>query len=82
LNLLSWDYPHKNALKDMIDNSGLYPLTCLTSLTRHEKQWLLDKDYVLVRDIYSNIQLLKKAGITERRLRSVYDEGLKLCGTV
>jgi hypothetical protein len=79
LNLLSWDYPHNNALKDMIDNSGLYPLTCLTSLTRHEKQWLLENDYVLARDIYKNVQLLKKAGITERRLRSVYAEGLKLC---
>jgi hypothetical protein len=80
LNLLSWDYPCNKALKDLIDNAGLYPLTCLISLTRHEKQWLLEKDYVLVRDIYNNFKLLKKAGINEARLKSVYDEGLKLCG--
>lgn len=79
LNLLSWDYPYNKALKDMIDNSGLYPLTCLTSLTSREKQLMLEMNYVLVRDIYNNIQLLKKLGITEKRLKSVYDEGLKLC---
>jgi hypothetical protein len=79
LNMLSWDYPHNKALKDMIDNSGLYPLTCLTSLTRHEKQWLLAKNYVLVRDIYNNKNLLLQAGVKETRLKSVIDESIKLC---
>ncbi|MBK8845882.1 MAG: restriction endonuclease [Bacteroidetes bacterium] len=79
LNLLSWDYPHNKALKDMIDNSGLYPLTCLTSLTRHEKQWLLAKEYVLLRDLYDNYDLLLKAGVKESRLKSVMDEVAQLC---
>ena len=79
LNMLSWDYPHNKALKDMIDNAGLYPLTCLTSLTRHEKQWLLAKDYVLVRDIYNNKNLLLKAGVKETRLKNVFNESNRLC---
>jgi hypothetical protein len=79
LNMLSWDYPHNKALKDMIDNSGLYPLTCLTSLTRHEKQWLLAKNYVLVRDIYNNKNVLLQAGVKETRLKTVHDEAIKLC---
>jgi hypothetical protein len=79
LNLLSWDYPQNKALKDMIDNSELYPLTCLTSLTRREKQWLLEKGYVLVRDIIGNYNLLLKAGVKESRLKYVYEEGLRLC---
>jgi len=80
LNMLSWDYPHNKALKDLIDNSGLFPLTCLTTLTRQEKQWLLAKDYVLVSDIFDNKNLLLKAGVKETRLKYVYEEGLKLCG--
>lgn len=80
LNMLSWDYPHNKALKDFIDNSGLFPLTCLTTLTRQEKQWLLAKDYVLVRDVFGNKNLLLKAGVKETRLKHVYEEGLKLCG--
>jgi hypothetical protein len=79
LNMLSWDYPHNKALKDMIDNSGLYPLTCLTSLTHHEKQLLLAKDYVLAKDIYNNRNLLLKAGVKETRLKTVLDEAIKLC---
>jgi hypothetical protein len=79
LNMLSWDYPHNKALKDMIDNSGLYPLTCLTSLKSHEKQWLLAKNYVLVKDIYNNKNLLLQAGVKETRLKSVIDESIKLC---
>jgi hypothetical protein len=56
----------------------LYPLTCLTSLTRSEKEWLLSKGYVLVKDIYDNQQLLLKAGVKEIRIKAVSDEGAKL----
>ena len=79
LNLLSWDYPQNKALKDIIDNSGIFPLTCLTTLTKQEKQWLLAKDHVLVKDIFNNRSLLLKAGVKETRLKYVYEEGLKLC---
>ena len=41
LKLISWNYPIGNSLKDIIDNSGIYPLTCLATLTKNEKQLLL-----------------------------------------
>ena len=79
MRLLGWDYPVNNSLKDLVDRSGLYPLTCLTSLTSHEKQWLLANGFVLVKDIYTNQQLLLKAGVKEIRIKAVMDEGAKLC---
>lgn len=79
MHLLGWDYPVNNSLKDWIDRTGLYPLTCLTSLTRSEKEWLLDKGYVLVKDIYNNQQLLLKAGVKEIRIKAVINEGHQLC---
>ena len=78
MQLLGWDYPVHNSLKDWVDRTGLYPLTCLTSLTRSEKEWLLLKDYVLVKDIYNNQQLLLKAGVKEIRIKAVSEEGAKL----
>ncbi len=81
MQLLSWDYPVNNSLKDWVDRSGLYPLTCLTSLTRHEKVWLLAKGYILVKEIYNNRQLLLKAGVKEIRIKAVTDEGTKLLST-
>ncbi|MDI1355653.1 MAG: restriction endonuclease [bacterium] len=81
LRLISWDYPEPNSLRETIDKLGLYPLTCLTSLTCQEKQWLLDKDYVLVRDVYQNTDLLTKAGVNLKRIETVKEEGTKLCNT-
>jgi ribosomal protein L21E len=47
MGLLSWNYPKGNSLRERIDRNGLYPITCLTSLTKHEKQTLLNKMIVL-----------------------------------
>ena len=78
MQLLGWDYPVNNSLKDWVDRTGLYPLTCLISLTRHEKEWLLAKGYVLVKDICDNVQLLLKAGVKKLKIQAVMDEGAKL----
>ena len=81
MNLLGWNYPINNSLKDMIDKFGLYPLTCLTSLTHHEKQWLLTNNYVLAKDIYNKENILRKAGVKEIRMKAVLEEGAKLCAS-
>ena len=78
MKLLSWDYPLNNSLKDLIDRTGLYPLTCLTSLTRSEKEWLLSKGYVLVKSILNDEKLLLKAGVKAIRMKTVIEEGTKL----
>jgi hypothetical protein len=79
LKMLSWNYPKNNSLKDIVDKSGLYPLTCLTSLTKIEKQFLLENNYVLVNEIYKNENLLRSAGIKDSRLKLIYSEGAQLC---
>ena len=79
LKMLSWNYPKDNSLKDIVDKSGLYPLTCLTSLTKIEKQYLLENNYVLVNEIYNNENILRSAGIKDARLKSVFTEGAQLC---
>ncbi|MFL5752948.1 MAG: ATPase [Bacteroidia bacterium] len=79
MKLISWDYPAKGSLKDQIDELGLYPITCLTSLTRVEKQRLLDKNIVLCREILNNKPLLENAGIKPSRINSVNEEAEQLC---
>lgn len=78
LNLLSWDYPEKKSLKELIDEFGLYPLTCLTTITKQEKEWLLNKNFVTVKEVYLNSTLLKKAGLSANRIELVKEEGTKL----
>ncbi len=79
LTLLGWDYPIKSGLKDRVDRLGLYPVTCLTSLTKVEKQRLLDKKIVLCKEIYNNEPLLEAAGIKNSRIRTVMKEAKQLC---
>ncbi|MEI2761493.1 MAG: hypothetical protein V9E95_04535, partial [Methanothrix soehngenii] len=62
LKLISWNYPIGNSLKDIIDNSGIYPLTCLATLTKNEKQLLLKEGYILVKEIFEQPDLLKSIG--------------------
>lgn len=79
LHMMSWDYPIKNGLKDQIDTLGLYPVTCLVSLTKVEKQRLLDSRIVLCKTICNNPNLLLTHGISAKRLEVVLKEAQTLC---
>lgn len=79
LDLLGWNHPFKNGLKDRIDHHRLYPITCLTSLTASEKQKLLEKEMVLCRDLLKRSELLKSIGIKPTRIATVMNEANNLC---
>lgn len=79
LKLLGWDYPNKEGLKDLIDKMALYPITCLTTLRKTEKIYLLENKIVLCKEICQNPHWLQKAGITAERIKGVLKEGNLLC---
>ena len=79
LNLLCWDYPEANNLKNKIDNRQLYPITCLTTLTLSEKEKLLILDIILVREIINNREVLEKIGLSPNRIKNVMKEASELC---
>lgn len=79
LHLLSWDYPPKLCLKTQIDNSQLYPITCLTTLTLAEKEKLLILNVILVREIINNRKDLEKIGLSSNRIKNVMQEANELC---
>jgi Holliday junction resolvase len=79
LKLLGWDYPDKEGLREQIDRSMLYPITCLTTLTRIDKQKLLDKKIVLCMEICKDHQLLMNIGISESRIENILKEAHVLC---
>lgn len=79
LKLLGWDYPNKESLREQINKSGLYPITCLTTLTKVEKQRLLDKKIVLCMELCKDHQLLMNIGISESRIEKILKEAHILC---
>ncbi|MEO6304452.1 MAG: ATP cone domain-containing protein [Bacteroidia bacterium] len=82
LNLLSWDFPIKGGLREQIDSLGLYPITCLTSLTKAEKQKLLDRKIVLCKEIKSDERLLEIVGVKQSRIYTVIKEAQQLCKNI
>lgn len=79
LYLLSWDYPKNNALKDRIDQLGLYPITVSTLLTEREKQFLLNRDVVLCRELIGDAFFLDHLNISESRKKRILNEIKMLC---
>jgi len=50
MRVTAWDYPVGESLNEMIDESGLYPTTAITSLSEKRKRELLEKGIVFSRD--------------------------------
>lgn len=79
LELVSWDSPHGSSLRERIDVAGLHPITSLTTLTRREKQMLLELDVVLCITLNKNPDLLNKVGIKRSKHKSILKESRELC---
>lgn len=79
LKLLSWDYPKGKALKDLIDHTGLYPITVSTLLNKREKQFLLSRDVVLCRELANDDFYLDHLGISSTRKKHILEEMRSLC---
>jgi Holliday junction resolvase-like predicted endonuclease len=54
LKVISWDYPRGEGLRDMVERSGLHPITLLTSLSNSQKMTLLENHITLCKEIQKN----------------------------
>ncbi len=72
--LLSWNYPQGDSLREKIDRNRLYPITCLTTLSKGEKKILLDKNIVICKTICERPFELNEIGLSETRKLKVLEE--------
>ncbi len=79
LQLISWDYPQQGSLKQRIDLAGLHPITALNSITKKEKQLILNKDIVLCRNLKP--EHLKDIGVRENRIHKIMKEVTEITET-
>jgi hypothetical protein len=79
LHLMGWSYPDKNSLRSKIDTGGLYPVTCLTTLSKSEKQILLKEGVVLCKELHNVQGVLDKASVSKIRQKKVMFEVNSLC---
>jgi hypothetical protein len=79
IHLLGWSYPHDSNILSMIKESGVYPVTVLSSLTRKEKERLLMQGTALCRTIAKNPDVLERAGIAGRKHQNIIAESVAVC---
>ena len=79
LYLLSWDHPPNNGLKERIDRLSLYPITVSTLLSNREKQFILNRDVVLCRQLIKQSFLLDHLGVSNGRKERILKEMKSLC---
>lgn len=79
LTLLSWNYPKGNTLHDRIERAGIFPVTVLSSINQKQKQFLLDSDIILCKELLAKPHFLKKLGFSSPKVETVLTEARQLC---
>ena len=80
LKLISWEYPKKGSVRDLIEETGVQPITALTTLSVREQRMLMERKVVLCRMLHDNRDVLAGIGLSEERIAEVLTEGNALCG--
>ena len=78
LDLLGWDYPIGKGIKDLIDELGLYPITCLNALSKAEKEHLLGQGILFCSDLTDRPEILHQSTMKASRIKNLLDEVQKL----
>ncbi|MBV9349481.1 MAG: restriction endonuclease [Patescibacteria group bacterium] len=81
IRLIGWNYPYGAGLADMIKNTGVYPVTVLTTLSRAEKIRLMAEGVALCHDILRKPGAVEMLGLSSGKLESVLAETKAVCLT-
>ena len=79
LSLVSWDYPQASNLRIMIEEAGVHPLSCLTTLSTAQKRALMADGLVLCRHLCEHTAALRALGLTNDDIERVLAEAREVC---
>jgi Holliday junction resolvase-like predicted endonuclease len=82
MKIISWDYPAGNSLREMIERSGLHPITMVTALSQSQKMTLLENHIVLCKDIADHPDLLDMLYLSKIDRERILKEVIGLSTTV
>lgn len=79
MTAIGWSYPEGNSLEDRIERAGLHPITCLTTLSRFQKDTLMQRGVFLCKELIEDANILASVGIKNDTALKVLDEARQLC---
>lgn len=74
LKMLGWNYPVKESLHDIIEQNGLHPITCMSTLTRDQKKDLIGRNVLVCIDIVGNPNVLHDIGVKPEDTEKILTE--------
>jgi Holliday junction resolvase len=79
MHLLGWNYPRTANLHHLIDETGLLPVSTLTTFSDAQKQTLMEKGVVLCQQVREQKETLQELGFTHKLIEDAIAEAAHLC---
>jgi hypothetical protein len=79
IGMISWDYPDKGSLFDLINDTMQHPITIITELSNFQKTELIKKDYITANQIVENPKILQKIGINQSKQDKIIQNIKNVC---
>ncbi|MFA5075136.1 MAG: restriction endonuclease [Candidatus Babeliales bacterium] len=79
LKLVGWSYPKENNLAQLIDKYSLHPITALSTLSKYHKNFLINKDIVLCKQLAQNKNILRKLNLSDEKIAKIIAESCAVC---
>ena len=74
MKLVGWNYPEQSNLQDLIEETGLHPITCLNSSTPSDEKLLMQAGVVLCKQARDNPDILRQAGLSQEKITKMLEE--------
>jgi hypothetical protein len=78
-DMISWEYPEKGNLHDLIEETRLHPITCIPDLSNYEKEELLKRDIVDCLSLKDNLDVLDEIGIKKEKKEEIINKIKMVC---
>jgi transcriptional regulator NrdR family protein len=74
MKVIGWNYPTDQNLHSLIEETRLYPITCLHTLSESDKKRLLEKNIVLANSLIEDPLILQSLGFNDTKIEMVTEE--------
>lgn len=80
MRIIGWSYPRTQNLQDLIESTGLQPVTCLTTLSQEHKRQALNQGIVLCRELMEKDKLQNIGlGFSKIKISQIKKEANAVC---
>jgi Holliday junction resolvase len=79
MKAIGWSYPRKKSLQILVEQSGLHPITSLTTLSESFQRQLIEQGIITCKELAENRSLLQTLKIGDAKITRILNEINALC---